>query len=100
MRTCTSANIYQTFNSQGNISIDTLSYYTDKPLVPVDFSQYDQYLLFGAYYSKNKHLTKSYQSGPNHGNYSYDFDINGNVATIYSDFGSAKDTLRFTYICP
>ena len=93
-------NIYQKYNDHGNISIDTFSYYTDKPSVPVDFFQYDQYLFYGAYFSKNKHLAKSYQSAPYHGEYTYDFDLNGNVATLYSDFGIGKDTLHFTYICP
>jgi hypothetical protein len=93
-------NIYQTYNDQGNISVDTLSYYTDKPLVPVDFNQYNQYVFYGAYYYKNKHMGKSYQSAPYHGEYTYDFDGNGNVSTLYSDFGIGKDTVRFTYICP
>jgi hypothetical protein len=93
-------NIYQTYNSQGTISVDTFSYYTAKLLVPVDFVQYQQYLFHAAYFYKNKHLVKSYQSAPYYGNYSYDFDAYGNIATIYSDFGVSKDTMRFTYICP
>jgi hypothetical protein len=93
-------NIYQKYNSQGSISIDTLSYYNDKPLVPVDFPQYDQYLFYGAYFYRNKHLAKSYQSAPYHGEYTYNFDANGNITNLYSDFGIGKDTLHFTYLCP
>lgn len=93
-------NIYQKYNSQGNIAIDTFSYYTDKPSVPVDFFQYQQDVFYGSYYLINKHLLKSYQIAPYHGEYTYDFDAHGNISTLYSDFGNAKDTLHFTYICP
>ncbi|HET7118260.1 MAG TPA: hypothetical protein VFI29_17310 [Hanamia sp.] len=93
-------NTYQRFTDNGNVTVDTFSYYTDKPAVPIDYYTYNQFLLYGAYYLKNKHLAKSYQSGQNHGNYTYEFDSNGNVTTLYSDFGIGKDTLHFTYTCP
>jgi len=93
-------NVYQRYNSSGNLAIDTLSYYTDKPSVPVDYFSYTQFLYNGAYCYVNKHLLKSYQAGPNQGQYTYDFDTNGNVITLYSNFGMGKDTLHFTYACP
>ncbi len=93
-------NIYQKFGDLPGSVSDTFSYYTDKPSVPVDNVQYFQLLYYGAYYYKNKHLIKSYKSGTYYTNYTYDFDAMGNVATIYLDYGTAKDTLHFTYVCP
>jgi len=93
-------NIYQRYTDNGNVAVDTISYYTDKPAVLTDYTGYTQFVLYGAYFLKNKHLTKSFRSGPNFNNYTYEFDANGNVTTLYSDFGIGKDTVHFTYTCP
>ncbi len=92
-------NIYQKYTNVG-VTIDTLSYYTDKLSVPGNFDEYIQLTNYGAYIYKNKHLLKSVQSGSTVSEYKYDFDEKGNISTIYLSDAMFYDTIHFTYTCP
>jgi hypothetical protein len=93
-------NVYRKYTVLGIVTVDTSSYYTDKPSVPGSFDEYIQLTTYGARIFQNKHLLKSTQSGSSLFQYKYDFDDKGNVSTFYSSYAMTYDTIHFTYTCP
>lgn len=81
-------------------SKDTLSFYSDKPVVIGEPEQFHQLSYFGACYYKNKHLQKTLDSDPYHFTFSYNFDSDGKITSVISNYGATADTLSYTYTCP
>ena len=78
---------------------DTTTYFTDKTSVIGNIDDFYQLLTYGAFYYRNKHLKKSYESGSNRTDYSYSFDSEGKIISVVTsyNFGAEPYTTNFTY---
>ncbi|MBN9381941.1 MAG: hypothetical protein J0H74_14330 [Chitinophagaceae bacterium] len=93
--------VYQFTNGDAAGSSDgsSYSYYTDKPYAAGDYFQVSQILNYGAYYIKNAHLLKTFQSGATNVNFTYTFDTGGKIVSLVSISAYLTQIIDYGYNC-